>query len=99
MGRVCWHSAVSEGPGTPLRCSSWVALHKHLQVVGSSWKQGWEGKGAGALAAGWRGFSVSFRFEWAVQLDTGESYGMNGLSVSQLAHVFWECSIHLDTSP
>lgn len=60
---------------------------------------GREGKGAGALAAEWRGFSVSFCFEWAVWLDTGESYGMNGLYVSQLAHIFWECSIHLETSP
>lgn len=58
-----------------------------------------EGKGASTQTAGWRGFSVSFCFEWAVWLDTGESYGMNGLYVSQLAHIFWECSIHLETSP
>ena len=59
----------------------------------------WEAKRAGALAGVWRSFSVSLCFEWAVQPDTGESYGMNGLYVSQLAHIFWECSIHLETSP
>lgn len=58
-----------------------------------------EEKRAGALAGVWRGFSVSLCFEWAVQPDTGESYGMNGLYMSQLAHIFWECSIHLETSP